>query len=224
MQRPNGWNDIYQAAPQQAFQHPQAYWQDWALRLQQAELKIQLLTERMADLQKQVDEAKSRPPMNVEYHFDQLKINRLEGTLNVGLSPQGVQGIESLETPDASCWKVTTEQADEAAEPIRELQGEMLSYMDSQAPRLLSDMLERFGIALDEAHRAQVIEDVKRQLGERVHYYARKEEYPPKDKEEERRAWRENVKRKTIRDIQGAFSAYLAKRQHSDATGGTERP
>jgi len=209
--RSNGWSGFAPAQP--AAVSAQVYWQEWTQRLSQAELQIRLLTERLADVQKQLDEVKSRPPMHVEYHFDQLKVNRLEGTLNVGISPQGIQGIESLETPDPDCWKVTTGPADEAAEPIRELQREMATYMDLESPRVLSDLEDRFGFALDEERRLQVIEDVKRQLNDRVHYYARKTEYPPKEKADERARWRQDIKDKTARDIQGAFSAYLSKQK-----------
>ena len=35
----------------------------------------------------------------LEYKFDQLKVETLEGTLNIGLNPSDLQGIEDFSIP-----------------------------------------------------------------------------------------------------------------------------
>lgn len=215
MQQPFPWNGGLQTPPQPSFPGFESNapngWNALVQRLHWTEARLHQLTERLEGVQKQLDELKSKPPMHVEYHFDQLKINRLEGTLNIGLSPQGIQDIESLETPDPSCWKVAADTQDVPASPIRELQEEMTGYMDQEGLQSLMALEGQFGIALEQTRRLEIVADVKQQLGERVHYYARTSPYPAKGTDEERRKWRDDIVERTKRDIQGAFSAYLSK-------------
>ncbi len=202
MQQPYVWNGLTNI---QATQD----WSAWIQRLYQSERQLQQMAEQLNQLQKQLDEIKNKPPLHIEYHFDQLKVNRLEGTLNVGLSPQGIQGIESFEAPDPASWNVTSDQQEGTDPPIRSLQNEMIAYMNDNSANMLIAMERQYGVALAEEHRSRVLEDVKKQLNERVHYYARTAPYPTNGTAEELQKWSDMIKEKTLRDIQGAFSAYL---------------
>jgi len=81
---------------------PQALWQLCAslsqqLQEQQKELR-QLCTEVVA-LRARVQAAENRPMYNIErleYQFDQLKVEKLDGTLNIGMSPPGEQQFKEL--------------------------------------------------------------------------------------------------------------------------------
>lgn len=213
-QQPYRWN----GALQQPIQAPAAPdWSGWMQRLHQSELKLRQMTDQLADMQKQLDEIKNKPPLHIEYHFDQLKVNQLEGTLNVGLSPQGMQGIESFEAPNPACWNVAKTQPEEPLPPIRGLQDEMSAFMSANSLNVLMETERQFGVALEEDHRRRVIEDVRKQLNERVHYYARTAPYPSEGTDEERRQWADSIKEKTRRDIQGAFSAYLSKQRQQQS-------
>ena len=53
-------------------------------------------------LSKEIDALKDKPPINVErleYKFDQLKIEKLDGTLNIGINPADLNNIEDMEIP-----------------------------------------------------------------------------------------------------------------------------
>jgi len=230
MQQSQQWNGVYQTPQQPVYPYPaqpavSQIWHDLARRLYQAEQKLKEQSDQIASLQQQLNDVKNKTPLHVEYHFDQLKVNRLEGTLNVGLSPQGVQGIESLETPDPSCWQVANGTTDAALPTIRDIQKEMSDYMDSQSNDVLVELERQSGVALDPEHRKQVIEDVKRQLNTRVNYYARMSAYPADGTDDERKLWRDPIVQKTKRDIHGAFAAYLSNqnKMHS-GKGGSDIP
>ncbi|MFC4599228.1 spore germination protein GerPC [Cohnella hongkongensis] len=219
MQQPNWWGGVYQTPQTELYPGAAqggaapSSWADLANRLYRAEAQLKQMAEQLASLQNQLDEVQSKPPLHVEYHFDQLKVNRLEGTLNVGISPQGLDHIESLETPPFAGWTAASGSADPALPPLRQLQQEMAEHMDHEAYATLTDLEQQFGIPLSGELRRQIVEDVKKQLNERVHYYVRSEAYPAQGTEEEQRNWRARIKEKTIRDIQGAFTAYLSKQQ-----------
>lgn len=195
---------------------------DWMHRLLALEQSVQSLSDRIGRLEQQVEEVRSRPPMHVEYHFDQLKVSELKGTLNVGLSPQGVQGIDAFETPPVSWQSVPGADEFESVPSIGTLQQQMLNYMDLDAPAVLMDLEREYGITLGDEHRSLVLRDVKRQLKERVHYYAKTAPYPANGTEEERRKWSETVIDKTTKDVGAAFRAYLAGLKSSSSDGGGE--
>jgi len=210
---PAEWNWTSPASYHYPFPLPEGA--DLAQRLSQAEQTVKRLSERLDQAERLLEEIKNRAPMHVEYHFDQLKVNELKGTLNVGLSPQGAQGIDSLETPlsqgaqaGAAPAATGTESADR---PAGELTRQMETYMDQEAPAILSGLEQQFGVRLDEAHRQRLIADVKGQLKERVHYYARISPYPPDGAEQEKRVWRQSVIDRTTRDIYDALTSYMDK-------------
>ncbi|WP_373230523.1 spore germination protein GerPC [Cohnella sp.] len=218
MQQPYSWNGITHMPP--SVQD----WSGWAQRLHQTEQQLQRMNEQLAGLQKKLDEIQNKPPFHIEYHFDQLKVNRLEGTLNVGLSPQGIQGIESFEAPDPASWKVTSDQPEVMETPIHDLQNEMNAYMNDNSANMLMAMERQYGVSLEEDHRQRVLDDVRKQLNDRVHYYARTAPYPSKGTDEELQKWSDTIKEKTKRDIQGALSAYLSKLKQQPPQRSTEAP
>ena len=187
---------------------------DFAKRVSQAEAAVRRLSERLDQIERQLEEVKARTPVHVEYHFDQLKVNELKGTLNVGLSPQGVQGIDSFETPQTGASPpaeggLPVGLSTAINRPIEEIARQMEVYMDTNAPVLLTGMERQLGLDLDHAHRLRLLTDVKRQLKERVHYYARMSAFPSDGTDQERLMWRQAIVDRTERDIQAAFSAYL---------------
>lgn len=197
-----GWDWIYPHATQ-----PLPDGTDPAQRLFAAEEALRRLEERLQKAEKQLEELKARPPLNVEYHFDQLKVNELKGTLYVGLSPQGVQGIEALDLP-GGMWSATPD-ASSASGPIPQLQQDMLDYMDREGPELLTELEQERGLALDDTHRLRLITDIKNQLNARVHYYGKTTPYPAAGTEAEKQEWRKSVADRTIRDVRTALSTYL---------------
>ncbi len=193
---------------------------DLMQRLQQAEHTIRRLEERLRQAEKQLEELRAKPPLHVEYHFDQLKVNELKGTLNVGLSPQGVQGIDAFEAPPG-LWSIPPgDQAD--GEPIPQLQQQMRDYVDREGPAILTDLEQERGMALDETHRLRLLADIKNQLNERVHYYGKTTPYPKSGPEQQQLTWKQSVTDRTVRDIKAALAGYLDKWKFNANVGGGE--
>ena len=83
--------DIYQI-----LQSMQAY-------IYNQDILIRGMQKKIQSLEKQVSEIQNRPPVHIdrmEYKFDQLKVETLEGTLNIGLNPSDLQGIEDYSVPN----------------------------------------------------------------------------------------------------------------------------
>ncbi len=79
------------------------------MTLQAQENRIAALEHTIQKLQEEMKQLKEKPSIQVdkiEYKFDQLKVETLEGTLNIGLNPSDLANIEdfavqnqSLKTP-----------------------------------------------------------------------------------------------------------------------------
>ncbi|MBB6731607.1 spore germination protein GerPC [Cohnella zeiphila] len=78
--------------------------QNWAQTLQAMEKRLEDLAGRLDAAEKKLEELQGTPPVHVEYHFDQLKVSRLDGTLNIGLTPQAMKDIDSFEVPVPGMW------------------------------------------------------------------------------------------------------------------------
>ena len=60
------------------------------------------MQKKIQSLEKQVSEFTKSSSCSIErmeYKFDQLKVETLEGTLNIGLNPSDLQGIEDFSVP-----------------------------------------------------------------------------------------------------------------------------
>ncbi|MBD3918658.1 hypothetical protein H8B09_07850 [Paenibacillus sp. PR3] len=85
-----------------AAERPTAGWQGWPTWVAQVQQTLRQQQEQIAMLQKRVDmlmtqvqTAAAKPTYHIdkiEYQFDQLKIEKLDGTLNIGIQPSGDGG------------------------------------------------------------------------------------------------------------------------------------
>lgn len=68
--------------------------------IQKHSQQIMMLEKRLNELQQEIQMIKDKPTTNIEridYQFDQLKIERLEGTLNIGLNPSDPNSVQNFE-------------------------------------------------------------------------------------------------------------------------------
>ncbi|UOR13174.1 spore germination protein GerPC [Halobacillus amylolyticus] len=139
-------------------------WNEWInqvmKRIQDQQQTIDQLTQQIEHLQSQ-DHPKTVIE-KIEYHFDQLKIETLEGTLQIGLTPNGMDAgnIEDLYTPQPS-----QEKHDAALEELTK----------NGVPLDIDHYAAEYGIPLSNQHRQQIIDDINKQLPERYAFYKKQQ-------------------------------------------------
>lgn len=162
-------------------------WQAWALKVQQT---IQGLEYTVGELQKQLKQlndrleiAEAKPSYNIEsieYHFDQLKVEQLDGTLNIGMSAPAAMGglvgdnkpIEQLSIPQKG--QFTKNDAAKAAfktPAYDNVLDKMKGYLGYEGLSKLQILENEYRIMLDPHHRRIIMEDIEKQLPGRIRFY-----------------------------------------------------
>lgn len=124
-------------------------------------------------LEEQLEELKNKPYTNIEkieYKFDQLKVEKLEGVLNIGLNPNDPSAIDQFE--------VQNDQV-EANDFLRELKKQIYeqcrekieNYLKEECPKKIKELSENNQLSLDDTYAALMIEDIRRQIDGRLAYY-----------------------------------------------------
>ena len=147
----------------QILQSMQAYIYQQDKVLRDLQKKIQTIEETVSDLKK-------RPSVKVErmeYKFDQLKVETLEGTLNIGLNPSDLQAIEDFSVPGNN----GTIHPKERMSMFTEIESSINEYLDSNLQSIMGDTSEPLEFPVDDTYRDFILEDIKKQLATRIEYY-----------------------------------------------------
>lgn len=135
----------------------------------------------------------------IEYNFDQLKIEKLEGTLNIGITPGQGKSIEDLSLNGQSLGERSTEIKQESLYFTR-IQKNINHYLDTEIPLELQKLSKQYNLVLDYEKHSLIIEDLRKQVDERIRFYNSEE------------AITEKVKK----DISGGLNQYLSKLSESE--------
>lgn len=131
--------------------------------------KIKQLEQQLARLEKEIQEIKQRPQTTIErieYKFDQLKVETLEGTLNIGLTPNGVGTIEDFAV---SPEKTVVPQPEPVL--LRNIQKKLSNYLTNDGKKILEQLEEKYAYPLDETYRQFILQDIHHQIDERIRFY-----------------------------------------------------
>lgn len=140
---------------------------------------IQHLQQQVASLSLEVDllktkvkELEARPPIhvdNISYKFDQLKVESLEGSLSIGISPSDAESLAEFsvngENPLSPYMFADRELL------IQQLANEALAYLESEKSHLLQQAAQMSEAPFDEQIAQFVIEDLYNQLPQRIKVY-----------------------------------------------------
>jgi len=150
------------------------YLQQFQQVLQKQQETIHALEEQVRTLKEELDELKGRPSSSigkVEYKFDQLKVENLNGTLNIGLNPFATKGqqIEDFEV-DTETLKVNPE-TQTTPDFYQDIIQEMHRYLDEEAYSRILHFEQEQRTPLDDMYRQMMIDDIKKQMEHRLPYY-----------------------------------------------------
>ncbi|WP_347550901.1 spore germination protein GerPC [Pseudalkalibacillus hwajinpoensis] len=175
--------------------------------IEQQNHRIKMLENMVDELKTTNDELSKTPKTNIEkieYKFDQLKIERLDGTLNIGLTPNG--GAEMLDdfTVNGNNGLNTNHVPPEA---IQSIQQNIHSYMKNDAIKQLGELEKTYNYPLDDPYRHFILNDIQKQLDQRINYYVSQQNSRTPDVPLEELS--REVVTKLRRDIVNGMEAFL---------------
>ncbi|SFL37998.1 spore germination protein PC [Gracilibacillus orientalis] len=127
-------------------------------QVQQLYNQINSLENRIQQLEQQQHAPKTTIE-SLEYHFDQLKIQRLDGTLHIGVTPEDLQTMDEFSIPDQNGGPLP---------PVHQALGQ---YVDQELPGYVESLEQQYRFPLDPGYRQTLLDDVKQQLPSRIAHY-----------------------------------------------------
>lgn len=192
--------------------------QDWFTYLQQLYSTIQSQQQQLQQLQEAVqrltaelEDLKRNPPQSigkVEYKFDQLKVENLNGTLNIGLNPFNSSG-EAIEDFDVETetLKVNPE-IQVNPDFYQDILQQVTRYLNEDAYSRIIEIETEQRTVLDDTYRQMMIDDIQKQMEHRLPYYlSQVEQYPEITSNPQ--YMKEIIVQNMKQDIDKAFLAFI---------------
>ncbi|GGE72592.1 spore germination protein GerPC [Priestia taiwanensis] len=177
--------------------------------IQQQEARIRTLETQVTTLQKEVEEIKKKPLTieKIEYKFDQLKVETLEGTLNIGLNP--LNEPTSIEDFEITNQKVNI-RMDEYKNPTieQDISSDIHTYLTQHGLPRIRELEGEYRIQLTDQYRQLMIEDIRVQVEPRIPYYFSQMQQHPEIINNPA-LLKETILQKMIQDIDQAFIAFI---------------
>ncbi|PLR67377.1 spore germination protein GerPC [Bacillus sp. UMB0893] len=145
--------------------------------VQSQDQKIKELESSISAMMAEIGELKKRPSTTIErieYKFDQLKVETLEGTLNIGLNPTVPDQIENFEVEQQELQVNNRKREEEIFKAVQE---RLMAFMNEDCVRYIEQLASQHNYELDVAHKEFIIEDIRKQIDSRIRYYLKQGEY-----------------------------------------------
>ncbi len=173
------------------------------------EKRIRELEKTLKNLQQEVNNLKSRPPVHVDtiqYKFDQLKVETLEGTLNIGLNPSDLEGIEDFEVENKNI--ATPSSPKDQMERTMEIEDRIYQYLETDLKPLINKYEEQLDRKVDDAYIDFIREDIKKQLPNRIDHYLK--QIPINERSAEAKGKvNDHIEKQIKQDIEKAVLTFL---------------
>lgn len=170
-------------------------------QLQAVERSLQALEERLTGM----EERPSTRIDKIEYRFEQLKVDTLAGTLQIGLA-QGAEGfIEELGAGPHAYQDIQLGQEGNG-EPYTRVLEALDAYMETDLNRDIDEVSAHSGADVDPGLRDRIVQDLDKQIRERVLVYMK--EIPSKEGPDE--AAVKKIMEKVKADVRSGLERYFA--------------
>jgi spore germination protein PC len=142
------------------------------ITLQTQENRIAILEQTIQKLQDEMKQLKDKPSIRVdkiEYKFDQLKVESLDGTLNIGLNPSDLANIEDFAVDNQSLNTPIHPKAQ--MQRSMRIEESVYQYLETELPGLFKETQNQLNIRLDDSYLDFIKQDIMKQLPARIDYH-----------------------------------------------------
>ncbi len=129
----------------------------------------QMLKEMRSEID-QLRQGSEKTIDRVEYNFDLLKIEKLEGTLNIGLMPKDGQSLGDI-TVNGQPPLELSQSGNSSGELYSNIYQNVSRYLEVIVPEKIERMTPEANVVLGDDYAGIIIEDIRKQLGDRITVY-----------------------------------------------------
>lgn len=156
-------------------------------------------------------------PVKHEYRFDLLKVEHLQGNLHIGVRPDG-NGTDIGELAvDQEPIDLNPDTAEET-EAYRTIHRQIADFFKHEAAEALKAIEQKWAHPLDDAYRQFVLQDVEKQIGERIRHYLKQYGDGERDRDMSAGKWEQDILDKVKADIIATFDTFV-KQMNSGGKG-----
>lgn len=183
---------------------------------------IHQLYKSIDDLKTEIREIKEKPATNierVEYKFDQLKVETLEGTLNIGLTPNvnSSGDTSSIEDFSVDQKQLAIKDSNKNNSGLyKSIKQNIHQFLDKDSYKLMQSLEEQYQMPLNQQYRDFIIGDIRKQIDDRILHYLNQRglDIPPK----QLKAVEQEIIKKVKDDITNTIDAFI---RNMPNTGGS---
>lgn len=142
------------------------------MTLQTQEHRISALEQTIQKLQAEMKQLKEKPNIRVdkiEYKFDQLKVETLDGTLNIGLNPTDLANIEDFAVQNKTLNTPIPPKAH--MQRSMKIEESIYQYLETELPALFKEIQNQLNVRLDDSYLDFIKQDIMKQLPARINYH-----------------------------------------------------
>ena len=226
------------------------YVQQMSSYIQQQEGRIAQLEKNVQELQKKIKELGEQPPIKIdkiEYKFEQLKIDSLDGTLNIGLNPLTPDNLEDIiinEKPEVTFPQGAQPQGqppqgEQPGQPggpgpqnpslkpldrqlekqwVSDIHETILGELNQYGFSMVQHVLDERSMMIDESYYEFILEDIKKQLQQRITFYI--QQVQPEEMERNFEQIKPQIIGKLYEDMKKGIDAFLTYLPESLKKGG----
>lgn len=177
--------------------------------VQAQDQKIKKLESAVSAMMDEIEELKKRPSTTIEkieYKFDQLKVETLEGTLNIGLNPTVPDQIENFEVDQRGLQVNQVNNTKREEEIFEAVQARLLAFLNEDCVKYIEQLAAQYSYELDDAHKEFIIEDIRKQIDSRIRYYLKQRTY---DESVPVSALIEDITSKVKQDVERSITYFI---------------
>ncbi|TXC89654.1 spore gernimation protein GerPC [Metabacillus litoralis] len=176
--------------------------------VQHQDKKIQQLTNIIQELRTDVERIKNKPVTNIErieYKFDQLKVEQLDGTLNIGLNPTDPEQIDNFDVQQKGI-NVNGVQQQLRDQLFKQCSQDVNQFLNQECAGFIQQAEKHYGLSLDDPHRKHIIEDIRKQIDSRIQYYINGQPLTEQDSLLEKK---QEILSKVKQDVENSIQHFL---------------
>ncbi|WP_042349603.1 spore germination protein GerPC [Bacillus massiliigorillae] len=172
--------------------------------------RIAILEAEITSLKEKLKQMGDQSPVNIErieYKFDQLKIERLDGTLNIGLNPANLSELEDFAVNGQS-YPVPF------PPHLREqISQEITTYIEKELPSIISSVEAEMAFNSQGEYETFIKDDLAKQLPDRIQYYIN--QHPYTEQNSRNNSYQQKIIEQIKTDITQAVRAFFTNVRNS---------